>query len=429
MNFFHNYYKIAVLPVISAEIRTSARNMNFMEKFFIFHDQGTFSLLFIGSLLLHIVLGITIGAISEMWVPVPPPIRAKIGVRFAQLPSKPAPINRPKPVLQKLDTGFLPKLTDLVPKKPVLKKPVLKETPKKSTLPKPALNLPETPRLKMSEPKKTPSVPRERLNMIPAPQALKAPKKPLLLPADSPEISTFVPSLPKLSKDPVPPSTLTSKKSKLSPSRMELPKIPLGDITPNNIKTPKNISSPENINTPKKIKTPKFSKVLELPVQKLPETIQPAVQEVPTIPQAQPPDKPETKLEEIFPEKITPEEPLQDLGIPEQADERKLKEILDAGYLQRKKIAQLAGEEYNLHIRTRIIPKLGSYSAELYVRIRLKIVPSGKIISYEVIKKSGCSAFDQAAELAVRNAILEPLPSALGENPPYIVTIRIVPQN
>ena len=417
MNFFHNFYKIAVLPVISAEIRTSARNMNFMEKFFIFHDQGTFSVLFIGSLLLHIVLGITIGTISEMWVPVPPPIRAKIGVRFAQLPSKPAPINRPKPVLQKLDTAFLPKLTDLVPKKPVLKKPVLKETQKKSTLPKPALNLPETPRLKMSEPKKTPSVPRERLNMIPAPQALKAPKKPLLLPADSPEISTFVPSLPKLSKDPVPPSTLTSKKSKLSPSRMELPMIPLGDITPNNIKTPKNISSPEKIKTPKKIKTPEFSKVLEFPVQKLPEKIQPAVQEVPTMPQSQPPDKPETKLEEIFPEKITPEEPLQDLGIPEQVDERKLKEILDAGYLQRKKIAQLAGEEYNLHIRTRIIPKLGSYSAELYVRIRLKIVPSGKIISYEVIKKSGVAAFDQAAELAVRNAILEPLPSALGENP------------
>jgi len=447
MNFFHNYYKIAVLPVISAEIRTSARNMNFMEKFFIFHDQRTFSLLFIGSLLLHIVFGITIGAISEMWVSVPPPIRAKIGVRFAQLPSKPAPINRPKPVLQKLDTMFLPKLTDLVPKKPVLKKPVLKETPKKSTLPKPALNLPETPRLKMSEPKKTPSVPRERLNMIPAPQALKAPKKPLLLPADSPEISTFVPSIPKLSKDPVPPSRLTSKKSKLSPSRMELPRIPLGDITPNNIKTPKNISSPDNINTPKNIKTPKsfstpekiktpkiiktpkFSKVLELPVQKLPVTIQPAVQEVPTIPQALPPDKPETKLEEIFPEKITPEESFQDLGIPEQADERKLKEILDAGYLQRKKIAQLAGEEYNVHIRTRIIPKLGSYSSELYVRIRLKIVPSGKIISYEFIKKSGVAAFDQVVELAVRNAILEPLPSALEENPPYIVTIRIVPQN
>jgi len=446
MIFFHNYYKIAVLPEISTEIRTSARNMNYMEKFFLIHDQGIFSLLFIGSLLLHIVLGITIGAISEMWVPEPPPIRAKIGVRFAQLPSKPTPINRPKPVLQKLETALLPKITDLVPKKPVLKKPVLKKRPKKSTLPKPTLNQPEVPLLKMSEPKITPSITGKKLNMITAPQALKAPKKPLLLPDDSPEISTIVPSLPKLSKDSVPTSPLTSKKSKLSPSRMELPKIPMGDITPN-IKTPKNISTPENINTPKnikkrknistpeknktpkKIKTPKFSKDLELPVHKLPETIQPALQEVPTIPQVQPPDKPETKLEEIFPEKITPEEPLQNLGIPEQDDEHKLKEILDASYLQRKKIAQLAGEEYNVHIRTRIIPKLGSYSSELYVRIRLKIVPSGKIISYEFIKKSGVAAFDQVVELAVRNAILEPLPSALEENPPYIVTIRIVPQN
>jgi len=182
------------------------------------------------------------------------------------------------------------------------------------------------------------------------------------------------------------------------------------------------------MNTPKKINTPTFSKTLELPVQKLP-AVQPALQEVPTILQVQPLEKPEAKLEEIFPAKITPEEPLKDLGIPEQSDDRKLKEILDAGYLQRKKIAQLAGEEYNLHIRTRIIPKLGSYSSELYVRIRLKIIPSGKIVSYEVIKKSGVAAFDQAAELAVRNAILDPLPSALAENPPYIVTIRIVPQN
>ena len=210
---------------------------------------------------------------------------------------------------------------------------------------------------------------------------------------------------------------------------MELHEIPLGDITPNNIKRPKNINIPEEIKTPKNIKTPKFSKALELPVQKLLKIIQPALQKVPTILKVQPPDKPETKLEEIFPEKIMPEEPLQDLGIPEQSDERKLKEILDAGYLQRKKIAQLAGEEYNLRIRTRIIPKLGSYSPELYVLIRLKIAPSGKIIDYEVIKKSGFAAFDQAAELAVRNAVLDPLPKALAENPPYIVTIRIVAQN
>ena len=398
--------------------------MTCTEKLFLIHEQGTFSLLFIGSLLFYIVLGITIGAISVMWVPEPPLILSKIGVRFKQLPSKPTPISIPKSVLQKLDTGLLPKLRDLVPKNPVLK-----ETPKKSILPKPALNQLEAPRLVMSEPKITPSIPGAKLNEIPATQALKVPKKALLLPSESPEISAFVLSLPKLGKDPVPPSSITSKKSKLSPSWMELHKIPLGDITPNNIKRPKNISIPEEIKTPKKIKTPKFSKALELPVQKLLETIQPALQKVPTILKIQPPDKPETKLEEIFPEKFIPEELLQDLGIPEQADERKLKEILDAGYLRRKNIALLAGEEYNLHIRTRIIPKLGSYSPELNVRIRLKIVPSGKIINYEVIEKSGVAAFDQAAELAVRNAILDPLPSALAKNPPYIVTIKIVAQN
>jgi len=117
------------------------------------------------------------------------------------------------------------------------------------------------------------------------------------------------------------------------------------------------------------------------------------------------------------------------MGLPRQSDERKFKDMPDTVNLQRKKLAQLAGEEYNLHIRTRIIPKLGSYSSELYVRISLKIIPTGKIIDYEIIKQSGFAAFDKAAELAVRNAILDPLPSALAENPPYIVTIRIVPQS
>jgi len=97
--------------------------------------------------------------------------------------------------------------------------------------------------------------------------------------------------------------------------------------------------------------------------------------------------------------------------------------------LKRKRLAQLAGEEYNLHIRTRIIPKLGSYSSELYTRIRLKIADTGKIIDYEIIKRSGFADFDKAAEIAVRFARLDPLPSAIAENPPYIVTIRIVPQN
>ena len=184
--------------------------------------------------------------------------------------------------------------------------------------------------------------------------------------------------------------------------------------------------------SPQKLKTPSFSKPLDLPLQKLPEISQPTLENIPTIspvmPAAEATNKPEHRLEGLFPEEIKLKEPLQDLRIPEQAPLSKTKEIPDTADLQRKKIVQLAGEEYNLHIRTKIIPKLGSYPAELFVRIRLKIIASGEIINYEVIKKSGLSSFDQAAELAVRNAVLDPLPQALAKNPPYIVLIRIVPQ-
>ncbi len=45
------------------------------------------------------------------------------------------------------------------------------------------------------------------------------------------------------------------------------------------------------------------------------------------------------------------------------------------------------------------------------------------------LKKADLGYMNKAAELAVRNALLDPLPNALAENPPYIVTIRIVPQN
>ncbi|HCV45120.1 MAG TPA: hypothetical protein DF909_03355 [Deltaproteobacteria bacterium] len=129
-------------------------------------------------------------------------------------------------------------------------------------------------------------------------------------------------------------------------------------------------------------------------------------------------------------------ESLQDLGIPEQTPLSKTKEITDTNSLQRKRIAQLAGAEYNVHIRNQIkaknmrkSSKLGGYPAEVFVRVRLKIIASGEIIEYEFINKSGFPSFDQAAELAVRNAVLDPLPQALAQNPPYIVLIRIVPQN
>ena len=118
------------------------------------------------------------------------------------------------------------------------------------------------------------------------------------------------------------------------------------------------------------------------------------------------------------------------MGIIEQNEDKAMNQIPNMSFLQRKKLAQLAGEEYNLHIRTRINPKFGSYSPNLFVRILLKINEAGEIVYHEIKDSSGSTAFDQAAELAVRNAVLDPLPKALAENPPYIVLIRIQsPQN
>ena len=420
MKFFHFIDEIVVSPGISAGIRTSVRQLSSMEKLIFFHDQGTFSMLFVGSLLLHLVLGLTIGVLSELWVAEPPPIRARIGVRYAKLPVKTTPIKRPKPlvekpVLQKLETELKPKLQKLVPNKPVLQKPVLNNALKKTTLQKPALKKTEAPRLKLSQPQLKPSVPGIKRKSPQTPKALKMPRKPLLLPPDSPERISAITNFPKFSKDPVPLSPITSKKSALKPSQIELHKFSQDEISP------------------KKLNTPKFSKPIELPLQRLPQIIQPSLIDIPSIspvqPAEKPADDPETSLEELFLKEIQLKEPLQDLGIPDQPVIKKTKEILDTNYLQRKKIVQLAGEEYNLHILTQIIPKLGSYPSELFVKILLKIVPSGEIISYEFIKKSNSSSFDLAAELAVRNAVLAPLPPALAENPPYIVPIRIVPQN
>ncbi len=92
-----------------------------------------------------------------------------------------------------------------------------------------------------------------------------------------------------------------------------------------------------------------------------------------------------------------------------------------------KKIRQ-AEQEYNQHIRTMVQPKLAMYDPGLYVRIELEIGVSGKIIRYKILVASPSNAFNQAAQLAVRNVNLNPLPEALAENPPYIVPIKIIPQ-
>jgi len=420
MDFFQKLDKIAVFPAVSAGMRSSVRQLNSFEKLIFFHDQSAFTLLFIASLLLHIFLGLTIGIISDLWVEEPPPIRARIGVSYAKLPSKPTLSKNPKPiikkpVLQKLETRLKPKLHKIVPGKPVVNKPALDNNLKNNVPPKPAIKETEVPRLKMSQPQITTKASSIKQSPKLSSQALKKTLRPLLLQPDSAERTGANTNLPNLSKEPVPLSPIRSRKSVLKPNQIELPEF-----------------SREKI-SPQRLKTPSFSKPLDLRPQNLPEISQPTLDNMPTIspikPVAEAANKPELRLEELFPEEIKLKEPLQDLGIPEKTPLSKTKEIPDTNFLQRKKITQLAGEEYNLHIRTQIIPKLGSYPAELFVRIRLKIIASGEIIEYKVIAKSGSPSFDQAAELAVRNAVLDPLPQALAKNPPYIVLIRIVPKN
>ena len=92
-----------------------------------------------------------------------------------------------------------------------------------------------------------------------------------------------------------------------------------------------------------------------------------------------------------------------------------------------KKIRQ-AEQEFNQHIQTMVQPKLAMFDPGLYVRIELEIGVSGKIIRYKILEASPSNAFNQAAQLAVRNVNLNPLPEALAENPPYIVPIKIIPQ-
>ena len=419
MDFFQKLDKITIFPAFNVAIRSSVGHLNIFEKILFFLYFSAFMMLFIASLLLHIFFGLTIGIISDLWVEAPQPIRARIGVSYAKLTSKPALSKNKKmliekPVLKKLDTGLKPKLQKLGQVKPLVKKPALDNKLKGNVLTKPSIKGTEVPRLKMSQPQiKTPAQSNKQSTKI-NPQFLKKPLRPLLQSPDSNESPGAITNLPNLSKDLIPPSPISSRKSVLKPSQIELPEF-----------------SREKI-SPQKLKTPSFSKPIDLPPQKLPEISQLTLDNMPIIspvkPLAEDSNKPELRLEELFSEEIKLEEPLQDLGIPEKTPLGKTKEIADTNFLQNKKIIQLAGEEYNLHIRTKIIPKLGTYPSELFVRIELKVIASGKIIEYKVIAKSGLPSFDQAAELAVRNAILDPLPQALAKNPPYIVLIRIVPQ-
>jgi len=414
MIFFQKIRNIVGFRSHPAVLASSTGNLTIFEKLLFFNDQGIFSLLFFGSLLLHVILVIMVGMLSEFLEPEPPPIRAKIGVRYAELPVKSTPVINSKkriqkPVLQKLESKPLEKLTTPEPKQPVLKKPILRDTINNSVLPKPALPQPEAPRLKMSQPNKIPLLREGKKPDFKKTQILKIPEKPLL---STPDLPTSIPKLPKVKSNPVLLNPLTSKKSRLSPSQIDLPKIEVKNMQP------------------KKLSTPEFSKPKDPDFEKLLKILTPSSLEVPGIKPDQPEEKSKSLSREMPADQMKIDGDLPEIGIIEQTEEKVLNQIPNMSFLQRKKLAQLAGEEYNLHIRTRINPKFGSYSPNLFVRILLKINEAGEIIYHEIKDSSGSKAFDQAAELAVRNAVLDPLPKALAENPPYIVLIRIQsPQN
>ena len=133
MNFFQKIRNIVGFRSQPEVLASSTGNLSIFEKLLFFNDQGIFSLLFFGSLLLHVMLVIMVGMISEFLKPELPPIRAKIGVRYAELPLKPTPVINSKkgiqkPVLQKLESKPLERLTTTEPKQPVLKKPILQDT-------------------------------------------------------------------------------------------------------------------------------------------------------------------------------------------------------------------------------------------------------------------------------------------------------------
>ena len=390
-------------------IANSKGNFSIFEKLLFFHDHGIFSLLFMGSFLLHVILVMIFGMISEFLKPELPPIRAKIGVRYLELPVNTIPVisskkEIQKPVLHNLESKPLEKLVKPEPKQPVLKKPVLKDPIKNSVLSKPALPQPVAPRLKMTQPNKNPLLSGGKKPDFKKTKMMNIPKK---QPLSSPNLPNSIPKLPKVKNKPVLLNPLTSKKSKFLPSQMDLPKIEMKNIQP------KNLSNPEF----SKPKDPEFENLLKI--------LTPSSPEVPEIYLAQPKGNPKSTLGDSLGDQNKIDEALSEIGVFEQTEDKALNQIPNMSFLQRKKLAQLAGEEYNLHIRTRIKPKFGSLSPNLFVRILLKINDAGEIVYHEIKESSGSKAFDKTAELAVRNAVLDPLPKALAENPPYIVVIKL----
>ena len=308
------------------------------------------------------------------------------------------------------------------------KKPALPSSIKsKKTVLKPSQNVPKLKKMTMPEvgklalPKMKLSKPVLKKIEIPSQVTKTQPKTP-----EKPEISPTLPSIksPSLKKElpqqaliPLPePELPTSLLPNIELKQPMLQPQPLPDSP---VLKPDSLSS----NLPK----PMLSTSLPEPEAKLPNLeqkiqttpiLKPKPLENPQINTSEPILVPESEMEPIVPMlefKETKE--------PEVSSEIEFNQKLQIS----KKIRQ-AEQEYNQHIQTMVQPKLAMYDSELYVRIELEIGVSGKIIRYRILEASPSNAFNQAAQLAIRNVNLNPLPEALAGNPPYIVVVKVIPQ-
>ena len=310
----------------------------------------------------------------------------------------------------------------------VEKKPALPSSIKsKKTVLKPSQNVPKLKKMTMPEvgklalPKMKLSKPVLKKIEIPSQVTKTQPKTP-----EKPEISPTLPSIksPSLKKElpqqaliPLPePELPTSLLPNIELKQPMLQSQPLPDSP---VLKPDSLSS----NLPK----PMLSTSLPEPEAKLPNLeqkiqttpiLKPKPLENPQINTSEPILVPESEMEPIVPMlefKETKE--------PEVSSEIEFNQKLQIS----KKIRQ-AEQEYNQHIQTMVQPKLAMYDSELFVRIELEIGVSGKIIRYRILEASPSNAFNQAAQLAIRNVNLNPLPEALAGNPPYIVVVKVIPQ-
>ena len=310
----------------------------------------------------------------------------------------------------------------------VEKKPALPSSIKsKKTVLKPSQNVPKLKKMTMPEvgklalPKMKLSKPVLKKIEIPSQVTKTQPKTP-----EKPEISPTLPSIknPSLKKE-LPQQALIPLPEPELPTSL-LPNIELKQTMVEPQPLPESpVLKPDSLssNLPK----PMLSTSLPEPEAKLP-NLEQKIQTTPIL-KPKPLENPQINTSEPI---LVPESEMEPIVPMLEFKETKEPEVspeIEFNQKQQisKKIRQ-AEQEYNQHIQTMVQPKLAMYDSELFVRIELEIGVSGKIIRYRILEASPSNAFNQAAQLAIRNVNLNPLPEALAGNPPYIVVVKVIPQ-